>query len=314
MLIKRFSNDSIEIHAPAKINLFLQVLGKRTDGFHNINSLIQAISLFDRLNIEKIDQPECRVKLTGDFSSTAIENNLVTRAYELFKNEFGLKSGIKVDLEKNIPIAAGLGGGSSDCAAVMTAINLIFELRLSNPELVKLSLRLGSDIPFFFSRGQALVSGRGEIVEETNFPVNYQIIVVSTGISVSTAQSYEALNLKLTTNKSAFTLEPYCESDVYIELLSGVKNDFEAIQFEFTPRLMAIKEELLKRGALLARMSGSGPTMFGIFLDNCKRRRVSSVNFPDCHLYTVKPFLLTEREMQQQEGESNGDYRDSGYS
>ncbi|MCH9024350.1 MAG: 4-(cytidine 5'-diphospho)-2-C-methyl-D-erythritol kinase [candidate division Zixibacteria bacterium] len=313
MLIKQLSKDFIEIHAPAKINLFLQVLGKRPDGFHNINSLMQAITLFDRLKIEKIDEPECRVKLTGNLSSTAIENNLVTRAYELFKKEFGLKSGIKVDLEKNIPIAAGLGGGSSDCAAAMIAYNLIFDLKLSNSELVNFSLKLGSDIPFFFSRGQALVSGRGEIVEETSFPVDYNIIVVSTGIPVSTVQSYKALNLKLTTNKSTSTLEPNCGSDIYIELLSRLKNDLEAIQFEFTPGLLVIKEELLKSGALLARMSGSGPTMFGIFLDNCKRRRVSSVNFPDCHLYTVKPFLLTEREMQQQEGKSNGDYRDSGY-
>ena len=313
MLIKQLSKDFIEIHAPAKINLFLQVLGKRPDGFHNINSLMQAITLFDRLKIEKIDEPECRVNLTGNFSSAAIKNNLVTRAYELFKKEFGLKSGIKVNLEKNIPIAAGLGGGSSDCAAAMIAFNLIFELGLLNSELIKLSFKLGSDIPFFFRKGQAVVSGRGEVVEETDFPVDYEIVLVSTGISVSTAHSYEALNLKLTTNKSAFTLEPYCGSDVYIELLSGIENDFEAIQFELTPSLLVIKKELLKNGALLARMSGSGPTMFGIFLDNCKRGRVSSVDFPDCHLYTVKPFLLTEREMQQQEGESNGDYRDSGY-
>ena len=313
MLIKQLSKDFIEIHAPAKINLFLQVLGKRTDGFHNINSLMQAITLFDRLKIEKIDKPECKISLSGNLSSIAIENNLVTRAYELFKKEFGLKCGIKVDLRKNIPIAAGLGGGSSDCAAAMIAYNLIFDLKLSNSELVNLSLKLGSDIPFFFSRGQALVSGRGGITEETDFPVDYKIILVSTGVSVSTAQCYEALNLKLTTNKSTFTLEPNCGSDIYIELLSRLKNDLEAIQFEFTPSLLEIKEELLKSGALLARMSGSGPTMFGIFLDNRKRRRVSSVNFPDCHLYTVKPFLLTEREMQQQKGESNGDYRDSGY-
>jgi 4-diphosphocytidyl-2-C-methyl-D-erythritol kinase len=171
-------------------------------------------------------------------------------------------------------------------------------------------LKLGSDIPFFFSKGQAVVSGRGEIVEETDFPVDYNIIVVSTGISVSTAQSYKALNLKLTTNKSASTLEPYYGLEGYLDLLSGLENGFEAIQFKRTPNLLVIKEELLKSGALLARMSGSGPTMFGIFLDNCKRERVSSINFPECQLYTVKPFFLPDREMQQQEGKSNGDYRD----
>ena len=313
MLIKQLSKDFIEIHAPAKINLFLQVLNKRPDGYHNIYSLMQAITLFDRLKIKKIDKAECRVNLTGNLGSTPIKNNLVTRAYELFKKEFGLKSGIKVDLEKNIPIAAGLGGGSSDCASAMIAINRLFELRLSNRQLAQISAELGSDIPFFFYKGQAFVSGRGEIVEETNFPVDYNIIVVSTGIPVSTVQSYKALNLKLTTNKSASTLETYDGLEGYIELLKELRNGFEAIQFKRTPNLLAIKEQLLKSGALLARMSGTGPAMFGIFLDNCKRERVSSINFPDCHLYTVKPFLLPERERQQQEGKSNGDYRDSDH-
>lgn len=292
MLIKQLSKGFIEIHAPAKINLFLQVLGKRPDGFHNINSLMQAITLFDRLKIKKIDEPECKITLSGNLSSTAIENNLVTRTYELFKKEFGLESGIKVDLEKNIPIAAGLGGGSSDCAAAMIVINLIFELRLSNSELINLSLKLGSDIPFFFSRGQALVSGRGGITVETDFPVDYKIIVVSTGISVSTAQSYEALNLSLTTNKSAYTLEPYCGFEGYLESLEGLGNDFEAVQFLLNPELVTIKEALLQSGAKLARMSGSGPTMFGIFADNWESSRVCRGNFSDCQLYTVKPFLL----------------------
>ena len=292
MFVKQLSKDFIEIHAPAKINLFLQVLGKRPDGFHNINSLIQAITLFDRLKIEKIDEPECRVKLTGKLSSAPIENNLVMQAYKLLKDKFGLKNGIKVELEKNIPIAAGLGGGSSDCAAAMIAINLIFELGLSIRELVNFSLKLGSDIPFFFSKGQALVSGRGEITEETDFPVDYKIIVVATDISVSTAQSYEALNLNLTTNKSACKLKPYCGFEGYVESLVGLDNDFEAVQFLLYPELVTIKEALLQSGAKLVRMSGSGPTMFGIFADNWERSRVCRGDFSDCQLYTVKPFLL----------------------
>ena len=292
MFVKQLSKDFIEIHAPAKINLFLQVLGKRPDGFHNINSLIQAITLFDRLKIEKIDEPECRVKLTGKLSSAPIENNLVMQAYKLLKDKFGLKNGIKVELEKNIPIAAGLGGGSSDCAAAMIAINLIFELGLSSRELVNFSLKLGSDIPFFFSKGQALVSGCGEITEETDFPVDYKIIVVATDISVSTAQSYEALNLNLTTNKSACKLKPYCGFEGFVESLAGLGNDFEAVQCLLYPELVTIKEALLQSGAKLARMSGSGPTMFGIFADNWERSRVCRGDFSDCQLYTVKPFLL----------------------
>ena len=299
MIIKRFSKDSIEIHAPAKINLFLQVLGKRPDGLHNINTLMQAVSLFDRLKIKKIEKPECRVKLTGDLSSIAIKNNLVTRAYKLFRDEFGLSSGIKVDLEKNIPIAAGLGGGSSDCAAAMIAINLVFKLGLSNSELAELSFNLGSDIPFFFSRGQALVSGRGDITEETEFPVDYKIVVVSTGIPLSTAQSYDALNLKLTEIKSAYTFEACYGLEGYFDLLSGLVNDFEAIQFERTPKLLVVKENLLQCGAKLARMSGSGSTMFGLFAKNWESSRVCKGNFPDCQLYTVKPFIRPKQEIPQ---------------
>lgn len=299
MIIKRFSRDSIEIHAPAKVNLFLQVLGRRPDGFHNINTLMQAISLFDRLKIEKIDEPECRVTLLGEFSSTPIRNNLVAKAYQLLKKEFGLKSGINVDLYKNIPIAAGLGGGSSDCAAAMIAINLIFKLGLSNSELADLSFRLGSDIPFFFSRGQALVSGRGDITEETEFPVDYKIVLVSTGIPVSTAESYDALNLNLTTNISAFRLKPHCGLEGYFDLLTGLENDFEVIQFKRTPKLLAIKEALMKSGATIARMSGSGPTMFGLFVKNWESSRVCKSNFPDCQLYTVKPFLRPKQEIPQ---------------
>ena len=313
MLMKEFSKDSLEIHAPAKINLFLQVLNKRPDGYHNINSLMQAISLFDKLKITTIARPECQITLGGELGNVRIENNLINRAYDLFYKKFSLKKGIRVELEKNIPIAAGLGGGSSDCASAMIAMNRMFQLGLSNPDLAQISAELGSDIPFFFYKGQAFVSGRGEIVEETSFPVDYNIIVVSTGIPVSTVQSYKALNLKLTTNKSTSTLETYYGLEGYIELLNELRNGFEATQFRRTPNLLAIKEQLLKSGALLARMSGTGPTMFGIFLENCKRERVSSVSFPDCHLYTVKPFLLPEREMEQQEGKSNGDYRDSDH-
>ncbi len=202
-------------------------------------------------------------------------------------------------MDKNIPIAAGLGGGSSDCAAAMIAINLIFELGLSNSELAEFSFRLGSDIPFFFSKGQALVSGRGDIIKETEFPIDYEIEIVSTGIPVATAQSYEALNLKLTTIKSAYKFEADCELEGYFELLSGLDNDFEAIQFECTPKLLVIKEELLRCGARLARMSGSGPTMFGLHSENWESSRVCRGNFSNSQLYTVKPFLMPKQEIAQ---------------
>src|SRR3990172_6799596 len=178
MLVKSFTSNSLDIHAPAKVNLFLEVLNKRSDGYHNINSLLQTVTLFDVIKFKKIDEPTCTVNVENE-KGADIANNLIVKAYDLMKMKFNLKGGVEVELEKNIPIAAGLGGGSSDCAGTIIALNQLFGLELGKTTMTEIGLELGSDIPFFFSKGQAHVTGRGERIAETSFPLEYKIVLVS---------------------------------------------------------------------------------------------------------------------------------------
>lgn len=291
MLVKSFTSDSIEIHAPAKINLFLQVLCKRPDSYHNINSLFQAVTLFDIIEFKKIDDPVCRVRLTNKNDSD-IKENLVTKAYDLMKMNFNLKGGIEVTLEKNIPIAAGLGGGSSDCAATIVALNRLFNLRLDKNKMTEIALKLGSDIPFFFSKGQALVTGRGEKVRETSYPVEYKIVLVSPSLSLSTKDGYADLKMDLTCPNTPYNLKDNRNLEDFFKSLKEAGNDFEKVQFKKNPKLGEIKKELINCGADMAQMSGSGPTIFGVFKRAIDTERACANNFAGCQLYTVEPFCL----------------------
>lgn len=291
MPVKSFTGDSQEIHTPAKINLFLQVLNKRPDGYHNINSLFQAVTLFDILNFKKIPESVCRIKVVGS-KGIEIKDNLISRAFELMKSGFNFEDGVEVTLEKRIPLAAGLGGGSSDCAATIIGINRVFKLRLSNVAMARIGLELGSDVPFFFSNGQALVTGRGEIIEETAFPTNYRLVLVTPALGLSTKEAYAALKMDLTCHQSPFNLKDSKNLEDFFKSLSLVGNDFEKVQFRKHPKLGEIKERLINCGARWARMSGSGPTIFGVFPENIDTERVCANNFVGCQLHTVEPFCL----------------------
>jgi len=291
MLVKSFTSNSIEIFTPAKINLFLEVLDKRPDGYHNINSLFQAVTLFDVLKFKKIEEPTCRVNMINK-NAADITDNLVTEAYNFMKMKFNLKGGVEVSLEKNIPIAAGLGGGSSDCAATIIALNKLFGLELGKTIMSEIALELGSDIPFFFTKGQAMVTGRGERIEETSFPSKYKIALVSPSLTLSTKEGYAALKMGLTVSGTPYNLKPNRNLEEFLESLSNARNDFERVQFEKYPKLGEIKEKLKKCGAVFARMSGSGPTIFGVFRDNIDTERACADNFVDCQLYTVVPLCL----------------------
>ena len=226
VLTKRLADDKLEIKAPAKVNLFLEVLGKRPDGYHDINSLFQAVSLYDELVFSITDSPGVTIELTGDTSLPTGDENLVSRAYNIVKGTFNLPRGLHVNLDKQIPIAAGLGGGSADGAAAIIACNLLFDLNLSQARMARLALGVGSDLPFFFSGGQALVGGRGEMVKPTDFPTNYTLVLVTPGQSVSTAEAYDLLKMDLTKPKVPFTLPPCRDVSELIAALLMTGNDF----------------------------------------------------------------------------------------
>lgn len=274
--IEIINQTSLKISAPAKINLFLEVLNKRPDGFHNLNGLFQAVSLYDHLTFELTDSPEVELVLTNkSLTNQSLtrqsplpldRTNLIVRAWEAVREFSPHSSGLRVRLEKNIPIAAGLGGGSADAAATIMAANLLLKLGLKLETLAEIGLKVGSDIPFFFGTGQAVVSGRGEILTDSCFPTDYLLILVTPNLAISTAKAYASLRIGLTKTKEPFSLNR-CSTvmDFVVQIRNSV-NDFERAHFLSYPVLGKIKDGLLEIGASMVRMSGSGPTMFGLFV------------------------------------------------
>jgi len=265
MLVNQITSSVLEVKAPAKLNLFLQVLRKRDDGFHDINSLFQAISLYDELTFRRIPKPGISLNITNESNLPTDGRNLIIRAATLMKERFALADGLEIELTKKIPIAAGLGGGSSDAAATIFAINQLFELRLPWAEMAGIGLELGSDIPFFFGSGQAIVGGRGEKLTESTFPTDYWIILINPKVGISTAAAYASLRMTLTDSRPLFTLSCCGATAEFVQSLSLQGNDFEPGHLGSYPEHKRILNVLEEIGAVLCRMSGSGPTFFGIF-------------------------------------------------
>ncbi len=295
MIVRQSDDRTVTIDAPAKINLFLEVLNKRSDGYHNINSVFQTVSLFDRLEFTVTREIGVSVEITGVSNLTSGKDNLISLAYQLMKKEFGLGGGLKVRLEKRIPVAAGLGGGSSDAAATIEACNILFKLELQNHQMRNLGVHVGSDVPFFFTGGQARVSGRGDKLDEVNLPTDYAVVLVNPSFGLSTAAGYAALKRDLTIPKNPFNLAACPTAEELIRSLHSCGNDFEEIHLKSHPELGDIRDGLLRRGASLARMTGSGPTMFGLFYtapDNIKEEFVGRGNW---QIFTVLPVTLPSR-------------------
>jgi len=296
MFVKKISSGQVLIGAPAKVNLFLEVLNRREDGYHNINSLFQAVSLFDRLLFKKTQTHKgAAVSFTRPSDLPTDENNLIVKAFNLLCDRFDITEGLDVELEKNIPVAAGLAGGSSDGAATILAGVILFDLPLDYAEMADLSLKLGSDLPFFFTRGQALIGGRGEEVRETSFPADYWLVLVTPNMAISTAQAYAELSLRLTKSRIPFTLERCNTPQELVKSLGLTGNDFEEIHLESYPELRRIRNELLDRGALLARISGSGPSVFGFYSDAPEIDGGNLAGRDDWTTTTVRPVTLPAR-------------------
>ncbi|MFQ5453048.1 MAG: 4-(cytidine 5'-diphospho)-2-C-methyl-D-erythritol kinase [Candidatus Zixiibacteriota bacterium] len=295
MFVSEIASDKVIIRTPAKINLFLEVLNRRNYGFHNINSFFQAVSLFDFLEFTLISPNNLTIEIINNRKLPVGDDNLITKAFKLLKDAFGLKKGLNVKLGKNIPIAAGLGGGSADASATILACNLLFNLRLTYSQMAKLGLEIGSDLPFFFSSGCALVSGKGEVVDNQAFPNNYYLVLVNPGIGISTLESYRRLKRDLTISKNPYKLAPCRTMKKFIESLKIAGNDFEKVHFESYPELIRIKDGLLKSGALMARMSGSGPTMFGIYSKPPEIKDDIMMAGENWQMYAVEPIFLPRR-------------------
>jgi len=296
MFVRRISQRSITVGTPAKVNLDLRVLRRRPDGYHDIDSLFQAVSLFDRLKITRLNNSNAvQISLVHAATLPTDDSNLIARAFRLIQQRFGLAGGLEVELEKNIPISAGLGGGSADGAATILACQILFDLPLARAEMAALSAEIGSDLPFFFSFGQAHVTGRGEIVEDVILPTDYWIVLVTPPVIVSTAEAYAALKLPLTSTRQPRNFWGWKAPSDFVKWLSDSGNDFEAVSLSALQHLQQVKNGLTDTGALLSRMSGSGPTVFGIYSNAPDLEGDRVLGRSDWTVSTVRPIRLPAR-------------------
>jgi 4-diphosphocytidyl-2-C-methyl-D-erythritol kinase len=248
------------INTPAKINFGLNIISKREDGFHNLETIFYPINIFDKLTIREDD----KFSLTTTSSKLNTEqNNTIIKAKELLSQKTGVEVKVSITLDKRIPIGAGMGGGSSDGAAALLALNKFYELHLTNDELLHLALKIGSDAPFFIDPVPKYASARGEIFEAISLVIDKPILIVNPGIHISTSWAFSKINPRM----PKFNLNQIRGTAHHtLSLLRGkVINDFETIVFDTYPAIKKIKDTMYESGAEFALMTGSGSTVFGIF-------------------------------------------------
>ena len=248
--------------APAKINLSLHVLGRRPDGYHDLASVMQQISLCDELHFALCPEG---IHLSCPGTDLPIrEDNQVYRAALALFQYTGFRGGVEIILHKKIPTAAGLGGGSSDAAAALLALNDLCSLNVSQDELMKLGATLGADVPFFVFGRSAFATGIGDHLQALTGVPPLNMVLINPAFPLSTAAVYSGLNLTLTKKKNSYSIPRfYALGDVVREL----HNDLESVSLRMHPELNDFKQMLKNEGALGALMSGSGPTLFGLFED-----------------------------------------------
>lgn len=267
--------DKMELKALGKINLGLDVLGKRPDGYHDVRMVMQTIYLYDQITITKRKEPGIGLS-TNLFYLPVNENNLAYRAAKLLMDEFEIQSGVDIFLEKHIPVAAGMAGGSSNAAAVLYGINRMFDLGLSMEELMKRGVSLGADVPYCIMRGTVLAEGIGEILTPLPPMPRCQIVVAKPPVSVSTKMVYEKIDSRRIVEHPDIDgiIEGLKEGDV-TKIASRMGNVLEQVTVEEYPVIDKIKKLMDEGGAKGAMMSGSGPTVFGIFTEKSLAKKAA---------------------------------------
>ncbi len=246
--------------APAKINLCLHVLGRRSDGYHELLMLMQPVTLADRVTLSLLDEPVFEVECPG-LQLADGEQNIALRAARAVIERAGCSGGVRVRVDKHIPVAAGLGGGSSDAATVLAGLNRMLGSPLSTEVLMREALKLGADVPFFVQGASSWARGVGERLDPVDRMPGVWYVLVNPGFAVSTAWVYA--NLGLTTRGDVAKLPEFSGSTD--DLLRLLHNDLERVTAARYPEVDQVKRALLEQGALGALMSGSGPTVFGVF-------------------------------------------------
>lgn len=256
---------SIIVKAKAKINLTLDVIGKREDGYHELEMVMQSVNLQDTLSIKKIKAPVIRLDCNYSWLPTD-ERNIVYRAVKLYLETIGSTQGIAVHINKKIPVGAGLGGGSADAAATLVGLNRLFGMQLGKKKLMEMGLSLGADVPFCILRGTALAKGVGEKLTPVPGIHNAPILIVKPPFSVSTAKVYKNLELDKINHRpdTGKMLEALRNKDLE-QVAMQMVNVLETVTIPMHPEIQAIKDEMMAQGAINALMSGSGCAVFAVF-------------------------------------------------
>ena len=265
----------INLKAPAKVNLFLEILGKRDDGYHEIKTIMQEIDLADNLQFEETQEG---VKLECNNKNIPInQDNLVCKAANLILKECGIKKGVLINLEKNIPVGAGLGGGSSDAAATLKALNSLWEVGLNDGELMEFAAKLGSDIPFFINGKTSLCSGRGEVISPVTVRSRMDYLILFPQVHISTETIYKNLKIDLTKKRKdvSFFLDALKHSEV-IGISKLLFNRLEEVIFATYPDLLQVKSLLETFGFCGLSISGSGSAFFGLCNDRHQAEVIKS--------------------------------------
>ena len=277
--------NEVRIPAYAKVNLRLEVLGKRADGYHELRTIFQTVSLHDNLQLRQSRQSGISLTVRGNsvLSEEPLERNLVYRAVDALRRELRIRSGVEILLEKKIPAGRGLGGGSSDAAAALLGYLRLTGKRIDTVRLLAIAANLGADVPFFLFGGCALGVGKGEeIYPLPDLPRSTYLIVAPKEIHVPTPDAYRWLHApelaSLTKSAAAHKLYKVCAL-CWSSQGAGLSHDFEGAVFQRHSRLGQIKRALLRRGASEALLAGSGSAVFGVFPSPAKARR-AAVGFP----------------------------------
>lgn len=275
-----------KIKSYGKINLSLEILGKRDDGYHKIDTLMNSIDLWDEIEIEKIDGDKLILESENpDFPTD--ESNLIYKAWVILKKFKGKETGLRINVNKNIPIAAGLAGGTSNACEVMKALNKIWNLEFDNETLVELAKPLGADSTFFFYRGLLRGENIGDKITKIKESLNYPLILINPGFHISSKDVYSRIT-NYTKGKIEKLIHNIDNEDFFF---NNAFNSMEDVSFQMHKELKDIKEDLKNNGANLSMMSGSGPTIYGIFKDE-KIRDLVYTKLLDKYRYVIKSKMI----------------------
>lgn len=261
------SNNDISLKALAKINLGLDVVRRREDGYHEVRMIMQTIQLYDRLDIKRTQELGIQIQTNLSFLPVN-ENNLIYKAAKLLMDEFSITDGVSVKLDKRIPVAAGMAGGSTDAAAMLIGVNRLFSLGLTKRQLMERGVQIGADVPYCIMRGTALAEGIGEALSPLPPMVKCPVLIAKPSISVSTKFVYQNLKLDDTTiHPDIDRLIDDIKAKNLHDIAAHMGNVLETVTIPNYPVIDEIKKHMLSNGAVGAMMSGSGPTVFGLFDD-----------------------------------------------